>query len=264
MSDAKGQVTSSAAEVYDEFFVPALFQEWAEPMASAMGVGPGQSALDVACGTGVVARELARRLGPDRVCALDRNDGMLAVARAAAPAIQWEHGRAESLPYEDALFDAVACQFGLMFFDDRAAALREMWRVLRPGGRLVVAVWAPLADTPGYAAMYGLLSRLFGDDIACELEAPFCLGDPVALRAEFARAGIAGVEIQTRVGRARFPSIAAWLHTDVRGWTLADKIDDDQFALLSREAPSALQAFVVDDGVAFDSPAHIAVARKPA
>jgi ubiquinone/menaquinone biosynthesis C-methylase UbiE len=97
--------------------------------------------LDVACGTGVVAREAARRVGPaGAVAGLDRNEGMLAVARRMAPGIAWRHGLAEALPFPDGAFDAVICQFGLMFFEDRGKALGEMWRALRPGGRLAVAV----------------------------------------------------------------------------------------------------------------------------
>jgi SAM-dependent methyltransferase len=262
MEDAKGQVVGSAAEVYDQFFVPALFAEWAPRVAEAAAVGDGDRVVDVACGTGVLAREAARRAGLDRVSGVDCNAGMLAVARATEPRIDWREGRAEALPFDDGQVDRVVSQFGLMFFDDRAGALAEMWRLLRPGGRLAVAVWGPLEDTPGYAEMVVLLSRLFGGAIADELRAPYCLGDRDALGALFDRAGIAGAEIATAVGRARFASLADWVDTDIRGWTLADRIDDDQLALLQREAEVALARFVTDSGVAFDAPAHIVTARK--
>src|SRR5690606_14251013 len=103
---------------------------------------------------------------------LDRNEGMLAVARREAPGIEWRAGRAEALPFLDGAFDAVVSQFGLMFFEDRVAALREIWRVLRPGGRMALAVWDALDNIPGYAAMVVLRRRLFGDRIANELRAP--------------------------------------------------------------------------------------------
>jgi ubiquinone/menaquinone biosynthesis C-methylase UbiE len=259
----RGQVTRSAADVYDEFFVPALFAAWAAPVAEAAGLAPGQDVLDVACGTGVLAREAARRVKPGgRVIGLDRNEGMLAVARRKAPEIEWRQGQAEALPFSGDRFDAVVSQFGLMFFEDRALALAEMWRVLKRGGRLAVAVWDALERSPGYAAMTALLQRLFGERVADALRAPFALGDPEALAALAAKAGIPA-QITTREGTARFPSMDAWVHTDVKGWTLADLIDDGQYQQLRQEAPEALRHFVQPDGtVVFAAPAHILCATK--
>ncbi len=261
----RGQVTRSAAEVYEEFFVPALFREWAPRVAAAAAIRPGQKVLDVACGTGVLAREAASRAAPGgEVCGLDRNEGMLAVARREAPGIAWRQGLAEALPYDARRFDAVISQFGLMFFDDRRRALQEMLRVLRPGGRLAVAVWDRLETSPGYAAMTALLQRLFGERVAAGLRAPFVLGDADELRALFAAAGMPEVRIATETGTARFPSIEAWVHTDVKGWTLADLIDDAQYQELLQAAQTELRRFTTADGtVAFASPAHIATATKP-
>jgi SAM-dependent methyltransferase len=265
MDDSRhGQVTRSAAEIYDEFFLPALFLEWTGPLAEAAAVASGQRVLDVACGTGAFACDAARRVQPGgAVIGLDRNDGMLAVARRKAPGIEWRQGRAESLPFADGSFDAVGCQFALMFFEDRIAALKEMWRVLKPGGRLAVAVWEALERSPGYAALAALLDRLFGARLAEALRAPFVLGEPETLRALFTRAGIAGTALSTRLGTARFPSLEAWIRTEIKGWTLADLIDEPQFERLRREAGVALQDFVQPDGtVAFASPAHIVSAVK--
>lgn len=260
-----GQVQASAAEIYEDFFVPALFQEWAGPVAAAAAVGPGQEVLDVACGTGVLARELRARTEPGgRVVGLDRNAGMLAVARRRTPEIDWELGRAEALPFPDERFDAVVSQFGLMFFEDRRRALGEMWRVLRPRGRLAVAVWGRLEDAPGYAAITALLQRLFGDRVANALRAPYALGDTDELAALCTAAGIAGARVATRRGTACFPSIEAWVHTDVKGWTLADLIDDGQYRRLQAAAGEALADFAGPDGaVRFAHPAHIVTATKP-
>jgi ubiquinone/menaquinone biosynthesis C-methylase UbiE len=265
MNDAStGQVNRSAAEIYDEFFLPALFAEWAPRVAKAAGLKAGQRVLDVACGTGVLACEAAKLVAPGgTVAGLDRNEGMLVVARRKAPAIDWHLGRAEALPFEDRSFDAVISQFGLMFFEDRRKALAEMWRVLRPGGVLAVAVWDAAEHSPGYAAMIALLQRLFGERLANELRAPFVLGDEPTLRGLFESAGVADAAIRTHRGTARFPSIESWVKTDVKGWTLADLIDDKQYALLLREAEQALRSFVQPNGtVAFDAPALIATARK--
>jgi SAM-dependent methyltransferase len=256
-----GQLSSSAAEVYEEFFVPALFGAWAPRLCEAAKATKGKRVLDVACGTGSLAREAARR-GAE-VVGLDRNAGMLAVARRLAPEIDWREGRAEDLPFGDGSFDVVASQFGLMFFEDRVKALAEMGRVLKPGGRLVVAVWDSLERTPGYAAMVDLLQRLFGEGIAIGLRAPFVLGEPKELRALFKAAGIFDPAIDTQAGAARFPSIADWVRTDVKGWTLADAIDDAQYVRLQEAAQQELKHFAAADGtVRFDSPAHIVTAVK--
>jgi SAM-dependent methyltransferase len=263
-TDHTGQVNRSAAQVYEDFFIPALFQEWADRVADAAQLQPGDHVLDVACGTGVLTRAVATRVEPTgSVIGLDLNDGMLDVARQKAPDIEWQQGKAESLPFEDARFDAVVSQFGLMFFQDRVAAIKEMLRVLRPGGHLTIAVWASLEVTPGYKAMVDLLQRLFGGDIADNLRSPYILGDLRKLQSVLDDAGVVGAAITTLNGKARFPSIDAWMFTDIKGWTLADKIDDAQYAHLLAEAKRDLAQFETTSGeVVFDSPAHIITVTK--
>ena len=119
------QLSMAAAEAYEARFVPALFAEWAPHLVELAGVAPGQAVLDVACGTGIVARTAADTLeGAGRVVGLDLNEAMLAVARRVRPDIEWRQGDAASLPFPDGSFDTVLCQMALMFFPDRARALR--------------------------------------------------------------------------------------------------------------------------------------------
>ena len=135
--------------------------------------------------------------------------------------------------------------------------------MLRHDGVLAVAVWDKIEHSPGYAAMAALLERLFGDSIANELRALFLLGDGDQLRALFAKAGVAGTEISTFVGAARFPSIESWVRTEIKGWTLADLIDHAQYERLLDEAETALQPYTTADGtVTFAALAHIVTARK--
>lgn len=258
------QLNTQVAEVYDTFFVPALFSEWPARMLEAADVRAGQCVLDVACGTGVLARAAAEWVGVEgAVTGLDLNEGMLAVAQQKAPSIDWRQGRAESLPFEDDTFDAVVSQFGIMFFQDRVMALREMMRVLRPGGRLAIAVWDTLDATPGYAAVVDLLQRLFGDEAADGLRAPYAMGDRKIIENVLRAAGVPDATIETYAGTARFPSIDSWMYTDIKGWVLADMLDDQQFQQLRTAAQQELRRFVVADGaVAFPAPAHIITAMK--
>jgi len=259
-----GQLSSSAAEVYEEFFLPALFEAWAPQVVAAAHLAPGMRVVDVACGTGVLTIEAARAVAPHGTAVgLDLNSGMLAVARRKAPDIDWRESPAEALPFDADGFDAAVSQFGLMFFHDRRQAIREMWRVLRPGGRLAIAVWDSLENTPGYSAVTLLLARLFGDETAELLRAPYSLGDTQQLEALLRDAGVQDPRVSRLAGEARFPSIRSWMHTDVRGWTLSDQLDDQQFERLVEEAEKELRGFVTDDGsVRFDHPALVATARK--
>ncbi len=256
-----GQVAVSAAEIYEAFFVPALFIDWPNQVLTAADVGASHHVLDIACGTGILARHAEAVVGSNgSVTGVDINEGMLAVARNQNPNITWELGAAESLPFDPNTFDRVVSQFGLMFFIDPAQAISEMYRVIRPGGKIGVAVWASLEDTPGYAAIANLLKELFGPEVARSIEAPYSLGDTQRLRNLFYDAGVGvnDVAIETVPGKARFDSIESWIYTDIKGWTLADVINDEDYERLRREAPKKLSQFVLADGsVEFDAPAHI-------
>lgn len=254
-----------AAEAYESLFVPALFGAWATVVADAARVASRDRVLDVACGTGVLAREAARRAGPRSVVGLDAAPGMLAVAARRAPDIAWRLGTAEELPFEDRSFDVVMSQFGLMFFSDRERALREMRRVLRPGGRLAIAVWDALDRIPAYAAEVALFDDLLGRPAGDALRAPFVLGDRAALAALLESAGASAVEVSTIRGTARFPSIRVMVEADLRGWlpAVGIELDEARIQRVLHQADRALASHVVlgDDGVAFECPAHVVTAR---
>lgn len=267
MTDSASQEEIAAASAYEDLHVRALFQEWAAPVTDAARIRCGHRVLDVACGTGILAREVAARVGHQgSVAGLDANPGMLAVAERLAPAIAWRKGSAEALSYEDDFFDAVVSQFGLMFFTDRSEALREMVRVLAPGGRMAVAVWDSLENTPAYSTEVALFERTAGPRAADALRAPYVLGDREELTKLFEDAGVGSVQIATRKGTARFPSIRSMVEADLRGWLpiMGVVLREEQIQGILAEAESALSRYVTAEGkVVFDAPAHIITGAKP-
>jgi SAM-dependent methyltransferase len=185
---------------------------------------------------------------------------MLAVAMELAPSIEWKNGSAESLPYSDDSFDSVVSQFGLMFFTDRSRALSEMIRVLRPGGKLVVAVWESIENSDAYPIEVELLERLAGAAAANALRAPFVLGQKDALIALFEGAGVESVAVETHNGTARFPNIRVMVEADLRGWlpVMGVSLEEGLIQHILEEAESALADYVSEGGeVVFNSPAHI-------
>lgn len=261
MSDPEMQRQIEAARAYEALFVPALFEQYAQKVADVVRVGKGERVLDVACGTGILARESLKRVGPSgRVAGIDPVAGMIEVAKQIAPDVEWRQGKAESLPFPDESFDAVVSQFGLMFFMDRAQAIQEMLRVLSSRGRLAVAVWDSLQNIPAYASAVELLQRTAGQQAADALRAPFVLGDRNELSKMFSEVGAKSIEVTTHPGTALFPSIRIMVEADLRGWLpmMGVNLSEEQISQILDEAEAALGAYATSDGqVRFDLSAHI-------
>jgi SAM-dependent methyltransferase len=150
----------------------------------------------------------------------------------------------------------------MMFVSDGSAAVREIARTTRPGGRIAVATWAAVEESPGYLAMVDLLREELGEWAADALRAPFGIGTADQL-GDLLRTAFPAVRVERRAGQATFRSLDEWLHCDIRGWTLADYVDDEQFARLRHRAESRFAQFVGADGrVCFAVPALIATATR--
>ena len=260
------------AENYEAFMVPTFFGPWADRLAACARPARGSAILDVATGTGIVARRLANGSDGCRIVALDASAAMLDVARAAARreglAIDWREGPAERLPFGDGEFDLVTCQFALMFFTDRAAALAEMHRVLRPGGRLFLSVLQGIDRHPFYVELDRAIHARLGESGVALI---FALGDPDALAALLAGAGFADVSVERASMDARFPDPGGFLAGEIEVDTAAipsmQSLDAtrrrDLVAALEAEMAGPLAAVTRDGEVVMPFHVLIAEARRP-
>ncbi len=240
----------SPAEIYDEMFVPTFFGRFTGLTLKAAGVDYGHSVIDVGCGTGALAVAATNRVGPEgKVAGLDPNEEMLARARVKDVPVDWYHGPAEQLPFEDESFDSVVSQFALMYFEDKPKALQEMHRVLKPGGKLAALVPDAIDRSPGFSVATELLHRLFGEEIVRGMREPFKDGDPDYLRKVCDEAGLQNAEIISATGAGRFNAPADFMKVEGScAWTLGGLLSEEQLNLLYEESNQAFKPFQQDDG----------------
>ena len=257
----------NAAENYERYFVPTIGMAWATALLDAAELHPGDRVLDVACGTGVVTRLAAERVGPNgAVAGLDINPAMLAVASSVpspGAAIEWYEANAESLPLAYGGFDVVLSSLGLQFVPDKASALREMQRVLAPDGQLALATVGP--TPPLFAILEQALARHVKPEAAGFMRAVFSLHEPLELEELTSGAGFRHVEVRSRALSVTVPEPADFLSQYVNCTPLAAavaEIDDVGRAALERDVVAAWQSFVEDGALAFDANAVLTTARK--
>lgn len=265
MNELSLEELQQTAKAYDELLAPALFIRWAQQMVSLASLKANEDVLDVACGTGVLSIAAGRLAGS--VTGLDLNPGMLAVAADKAPEIEWHQGAAESLPFNDKSFDVVMSQFGLMLFDAPETAVGEMWRVLRPGGRLYVTVFDSLDQLPAYDTAADVYEQIVGADIGNALRFPFSMGDVTELMSLFQRVGVSEPVVTTHACVAHFDNVRHMVLSDVKGWFpfAGFHLDDETIDHLEKRMTSALGGYVHPNGeVHFDVSVHVVEASKPA
>jgi len=252
---------------YERFFVPAIGAPLATDLIRLAALRPGERVLDVACGTGIVARLASQQVGDTgTVAGLDVNPGMLAVARSATPPgirIEWHAASAEAMPLPDASFDVVLCQMGLQFVPDKHAALREMWRLLVRGGRLILNVPGP---TPRLFTIMGeALAHHIGAEAAGFVDHVFSLHDTAEIQNLVSGAGFHDVSVQSETKPLRLPVPEAFLWQYVHSTPLAGavaQVDDERRGSLERDVVAKWQEFVKDRALEVQVRIVVATARK--
>jgi ubiquinone/menaquinone biosynthesis C-methylase UbiE len=262
------QLEGDSAELYERFLVPPVTLPWAVDLVERVGVEAGERVLDVACGTGAVARVAAQRVGDGgRVVGVDVNRAMLLVARARLPELEWREGNVLALPFAAGEFDVVFCQLGLQFFPDQPAALQEMRRVLEPGGRLGASVYASIERNPAAEALSDALDRHFGEGASRTKRHEHSLAGRAELAGLLATAGFAGVRVETVTREVRFASVEEWVRIQFAATPLAALLEGREppererlVALVGADVGERLTQLVQDGRFAFPQEVHVVLA----
>ena len=263
------QLSGNSAEYYERYMVPAHCIARALDLLDRAGLRPGENVLDVCCGTGIVARHAARRVGhTGKVTAIDLNPGMLEVARRVThfiePPIDFRQSNAEHISLPDSTFDVVFCQQALQFVPDRIAALKEMHRVLVPRGRVALNVRAAPEFNLAYDVLATSLGERIGPDAREIMRTPFVTQSTDEVRDWLQNAGFNDVRVAIRFDTVRFPSIEEFVRREIDSMPVpaVQSAMKENRAAITRDVSTALNAYVDDFGLACHVQDFVATATK--
>jgi ubiquinone/menaquinone biosynthesis C-methylase UbiE len=272
MSDGHWQLEGTAAELFERYLVPAITAKWAEDLLDRAQPRKGDAVLDIACGTGIVARLAAKRMGRGLATGLDLNAAMLAVARRAptegAPIISIE-GSALDLPFPANTFDMALCQQGLQFVPDQRKALGEIYRVLKGGGRAALSVYGRIERTPGANAFALALDDVVGRNASRIKRGEHSFTDATQLETLLRDSGFNAVDVQTVEQTIVCPSVLDYVRFQLLATPtvlLKDRTEHEREATISSIASktAALSGPAMLEGGKFTFPqeAYVAIAQR--
>jgi ubiquinone/menaquinone biosynthesis C-methylase UbiE len=261
-------VDTTAGEAYEKHMVPGMFLHWTELVVRVAAPQPGETVLDVACGTGIGARIAARDSGGKaKVAALDIDAGVVEVgrrlARESGTSVEWHCANVLEMPFDDAAFDLCLCLQGIQFVPDRIAALSEIRRVLKPSGRLVASIWGPLESNKGHEAVVEALEAQGVDTTAAKRACSFA--NPDDIRAAVTGAGFTHVDLRTHDGTSRFASVDSFLEGMTTGSPstrhAVARLPDSGRERFAKDVRASLERYIKDDRLAYPMRTHVLVAR---
>jgi len=272
MSNEHWQLEGSAAELYQRYLVPAITTKWAQDLVDRAQPRAGETVLDIACGTGIVARLAAMTVPDGQVTGLDLNPGMLAVARSVPSEgrpITWIEGSALDLPFPSDSFDVVLCQLGLQFFPDQKRALGEMRRVLRDSGRAALSVYSPIERTPGAYAFVLALDEVLGVDSSRIKRSEHSFANPAQLEALLRDCGFEAVDVRTVAQTIAFPSVLDYVRFQLLATPmtvlLKHRTEEARQTIISSVATKttalSTSAMLDSGGFTFPQEAYVAIAK---
>ncbi len=228
MADDAASFTGSIPQYYDQGLGPVIFAGYAADTAQRVAAGRPVRVLETAAGTGIVTRELRDALPAEaQLTATDLNPPMLDLARAKfrpGERISFQHADATALPFADASFDAIVCQFGLMFFPDKAASFSEAHRALVPGGRYVFSVWDSHRHNPFGRIAHSMAERFFPVDPPQFYNVPFSCHQVDPIKELLMTAGFGGIDIAVTRQERELPDVAQFARAAIHGNPLIDQV----------------------------------------
>ena len=264
------QLAREAAERYDQILVPAILGPAARALVDWSALKGDETVLDVGSGTGAAARYAAELVGSSgRVIGIDVNAGMIEVAKSLpliqGAAIEWHEKSAYELPLNDQTVDVVLCAQTLQFIKDRELALSEMYRVLKPGGRVVMSLWSDIEENPYFHILADAVSKHVGEETAAGLQAIFSLSNADEIRALLDSAGFTNIEMTVKQLELELPELTDFVPRHISATPMAAGFNAAEQAAqqaVIQEVSAQLALYESNEGITIPFRVNLAKATK--